>query len=97
MATFAKKTHLDNRRRLVSHGRDLEVGLGGDGSRHAEGGAHEEALVLNPNTWRCHQSGFMINIAQVEAMMLRVKGFVSAPHGFTLWSLKSQDLWSVKQ
>ena len=25
------------------------------------------------------------------------EGFVSAPLGFTLWSLKSQDLWSVKQ
>lgn len=66
MATFAKKTlHLDYRRWLVCHGGDLEVGLGGDGSGHAEGGAHEEALVLDPHTWKCHQLGFMINIAEV--------------------------------
>ena len=96
MAIFDKKTHLDYRRGLVCHGRDLKVGLGSDGPRHAEGGAHEEALILDPDTWNCHHLGCMINISEAEAI-LRVKGFVSAPLGFTLWSLKSQDLWSVKQ
>ena len=97
LAIFDKsKTNLDYRRWLVCHGRDLEVGLGGDGPSHAECGAHEEALVFDPHTWNCHHLGFMINISEADAM-LRVKGFVSAPLGFTLWSLKSQDLWSVKQ
>ena len=74
MAIFDQKTHLDYRRRLVCHGRHLEVGLGRDGSRHAEGGAHEEALILDPDTWNCHHLGFMISISEAEEMLREGEG-----------------------
>ena len=48
---LVSRANCDDGRRLVVHGRHLQVGLSGDGARHAEGGADEESLIFHPDTW----------------------------------------------